>query len=89
MSIVPYGWPDRLPAATKRQLTYINHRGLTGAAGVRAIEFVTHIGLQAVAEIGDHETRLLAQSPVSEARLKLIADTAAGAIASEIARMGL
>jgi hypothetical protein len=50
---------------------------------------VTHIGLQAVAEIGDHETRLLAQSPVSEARLKLIADTAAGAIASEIARMGL
>jgi hypothetical protein len=48
---------------------------------------VARRGLQAVADISDLEGRLIAQTPLAEPRLKAIADTAAGAIAAEIAGM--
>ncbi len=62
-------------------------RALVHATEVRAIEFVTRVGLQSIAELSELEGRLIAQTPLAEARLKMLADTAAGAIASELVRM--
>lgn len=88
--IVPYGGgPRRLPKAVSQQMVYSEQRALVHATEVRAIEFVARVGLQAVADITDLEARLIGQTPLAEARLKAIADTAAGAIASEITRMVL
>jgi hypothetical protein len=84
--IVPYG-AGRLPRAVGQQLARSEQRALVDAGEVQAITFVAHVGLHAVAEISDLEGRLIAQTPLAEARLKAIGDTATGAIASEIARM--
>lgn len=84
--IVPYG-AGRLPKAVGQQLARSEHKALVHAGEVRAITFVAQVGLHAVAEISDLEGRLIAQTPLAEARLKAIGDMAAGAIASEIARM--
>jgi hypothetical protein len=86
-NIVPFVATHRLPKAVDQHLALTEHRALIHATEVRAIEFVARVGLQAVADLTDLEGRLIVQTPLAEARLKAIADTAAGAIASEIARM--
>ena len=85
--IVPYNGPNRLPRAVNQQLVLSEQRALIHATEIRAIEFVASVGLQAVADISALEGRLVAQVPLANERLKAIADTAAGAIASEIVRM--
>jgi hypothetical protein len=87
-SIVPYGSPPRrLPRAVSQQLAVSEQRALVAATEVRAIEFVARVGLQAVADLTSLEGQLVAQVPLAEPRLKAIADTAAGAVASELVRM--
>ena len=86
-AIVPFEGPRRLPRLVSQQMAYSERRAIVHATEIRAIEFVARVGLQSVAELSDLEGRLIAQSPLAEARLKAIADTAAGAIASEIVRM--
>jgi hypothetical protein len=85
--IVPYEGPRRLPRHLSQQLAYSERKALAHATEIRAIEFVARVGLQSVAELSELEGRLIAQTPLAEPRLKVIADTAAGAIASEIVRM--
>jgi hypothetical protein len=86
-SIVPFDGPRRLPRLASQQMATSERRALVHATEVRAIEFVTRVGLQSIAELSELEGRLIAQTPLAEARLKMLADTAAGAIASELVRM--
>ena len=86
-SIVPFEGPRRLPRLASQQMAASERRALVHATEVRAIEFVTRVGLQSIAELSELEGRLVAQTPLAEARLKMLADTAAGAIASELVRM--
>ena len=85
-NIVPWG-SSHLPRAVEAQLTRSEQLALIAASNVRAIDFVARVGLQAVADLSDLEGRLVTQCPAGEARLKAVADTAAGAIASEVAWM--
>ena len=86
-SIVPFEGSRRLPRLASQQIAGSERRALVHATEVRAIEFVTRVGLQSIAELSELEGRLIAQTPLAEARLKMLADTAAGAIASELMRM--
>jgi hypothetical protein len=85
--IVPFEGPRRLPKLANQQMAASERRALVHATEVRAIEFVARVGLQSIAELSELEGRLIAQTPLAEARLKMLADTAAGAIASELVRM--
>jgi hypothetical protein len=85
--IVPFEGPRRLPRLASQQMAASERRALVHATEVRAIEFVARVGLQSIAELSELEGRLVAQTPLAEARLKMLADTAAGAIASELVRM--
>jgi hypothetical protein len=86
-AIVPYGSSRSLAKATNQQLAVAEARAFVYATEIRAIEFVARVGLQSVADLSDMEGRLIAQVPLAEARLKAIADSAAGAIAAEVIRM--
>jgi hypothetical protein len=86
-ALVPYSPGSRLPRALGRELERAGEVALVKAAKIQAIDYVARRGLQAVADISDLEGRLIAQTPLAEPRLKAIADTAAGAIAAEIAGM--
>jgi len=86
-NLLPYNEDRRLPRAVASELERSEQRALVRATRIQAIDYVARRGLQAVADISDLEGRLIAQTPLAEPRLKAIADTAAGAIAAEIAGM--
>jgi hypothetical protein len=86
-ALVPYSPESRLPKAVSRELDRTGNLAMMKAAKIQAVDYVTRRALQAVADISDLEGRLIAQTPLAEPRLKAIADTAAGAIAAEIAGM--
>ena len=85
--LVPYSPGGRLPKAVARELQLSGSRAMIEAAQVQAISYVAQRGMQAVADITDYEGRLITQTPLAEPRLKLVADTASGAIAAVVARM--
>ena len=88
-SLVPIGRsglvrPRGLPA---RERIQIERAGAARAYRVQAIGVVSQIALQQVSDLSAMEGRLITATPLAEERLRLIADTAAGAMATHIARM--
>jgi len=85
--LIRYEGSRHLPRHLDRQLTYNEERALANASEIRAIGFVTKVGMTAVAEVTDLESLLVSRSPLGEARFKLLADTAAAGIAGVIVQM--
>ena len=83
--IVWQGTTERLPRAVGRDLAEVKRQTLVRAGRVKGIEFVAELALDAAGNLSEREGLYLAQSPLGEARYKLIADTAAGAMAAEVA----
>lgn len=56
---------------------------------VEAAAFVAQVGMARVAALSAEEGRLIAQVPLAEPRLKAVADTYAGLVASELAKLAM
>jgi len=82
------GGLSRLPRDSRLELSQIEQGALVKATKVAAIGFVTQAAMMQVASLSNLEGQLIKQVPLAEARLKAIGDTATGAIAAEIARLG-
>ena len=91
LDIIRYGnqgGAARLPRVVARDLDRVRSTALVQAGRIQATEFVAETALHAVAGLSDLEARLIVQTPLADARLKLIVDTATGAMAAEVAGFG-
>jgi hypothetical protein len=80
--------PARIQRAVNEAVAVEHGRGIVQAARVRAVEYVAHESLQAAARLTQMEAVYLQQSPLGEARYRVIADTACGTFANIIAETG-
>jgi len=82
----PVGVTPRVPKQVVKAIDQAAYRGLISAARVRAVGYVTHVGLSETAILTGLEERLIKQYPLGSARFEVIVDTYAGYVAAEIAR---
>ncbi|MCA1707769.1 MAG: hypothetical protein LC808_32660 [Actinobacteria bacterium] len=88
VDLVPRFGAERLPRLIQQTMATERQRGLVAAERVRTIGMVAEMAMWTVAGLSNVEGQLIVQVPLSEPRLRAIGDTAAGAIAAEIARLG-
>ena len=65
------------------------YRAELAAERLRSIGLLTEVALWQVASLSTMEGNLIKQVPLAESRLGAIVDVAAGAMAAEIARLGM
>lgn len=82
----PTGVTPRVPKQVVKAVDHAAYRGLIAAARVRAVGYVTHVGLNETAILTGLEERLIKQYPLGATRYEVIVDTYAGYVAAEIAR---
>jgi hypothetical protein len=89
-SLIPMGRSSGLiqpRGLARKERTQIERAGAARAYKVQAIGVITQIALQEVSALSALEGRLISATPLAEERLRLLVDTATGAMASHIARM--
>ena len=80
--------PARVERAVREGVAVEHGRGLVGAARARALEYVAHEAMQAVANLSELEALHLRRTPLGGDRLRMIADTASVALANIVADTG-
>lgn len=78
-----------LPRPIERAVILERGRGAVAAQRVQVVGIVAEVGLRAVAHLSATEAQLVRQNPRADARLSHIVDQATGAIATEVARLGM
>ncbi len=86
--LVRYSSSARLPRLVARDLDRVRSTAIVQVGRIQATEFVAEAAMQAVSSLSDLEARLIVQTPLADARLKVIVDTATGAMAAEVAGFG-
>ncbi len=72
---------------SRKEIRQVRAAGIVKAARVEAIGYVAHTAMLEIASLSNTEAMLIRGCPLAEPRLQAIVDTAAGAMAAEIARM--
>lgn len=80
--------PAHVQRAVQEAVAVEHGRGLVQAARVRALEYVAHEAMQAVAGLSELEALYIQRTPLGEQRYRAIADTAACAVANIVAEAG-
>lgn len=80
--------PARVERAAREGVAVEHARGLVAAARARALEYVAHEAMQAVANLSELEALHLRRTPLGGDRLRMIADTASVALANIVADTG-
>ena len=79
---------ERVPRPLRQQMEIERQAGLMRASQVQTAAYVTHVALALVATLSAEESRLIAGSPLGEARYRVLVDSFTGVAASKIAEMG-